>query len=151
MSQVAQQEPGVQCFKGAPEKGAPNGDLSEKTKDEARLSGGGGPKLLCKLCRAPITTRGDAIEVEGKHEHTFFNPAGVLYEIGCFGVAPGCRISGQPTTEFAWFKGHTWQYSSCSSCGCHMGWYFSAGTLVGFHGLITNRLIEEVDSESPQP
>ncbi len=124
--------------------------VDDETKDEPRIGGGSGPKLLCKLCRGPITTRSDAVNVEGKHEHTFFNPSGILYEIGCFGLAPGCKVSGLPTEEFAWFKGFHWQYSSCRFCETHLGWYFTrSGAGAGFHGLILNRLVELDQPKDP--
>lgn len=139
------QEPGPASwfFKGR-ESGDEPGDAPGHGV-EAAVDGGGGPgrALVCRFCHGPITSRRDAIEVEGHHQHTFFNPAGILFEIGCFGAAPGCLVSGQPTEEFAWFAGYRWQYSSCRFCGAHMGWYFSAGAGPAFHGLIVARLVEE--------
>ncbi|GAB4335496.1 MAG: hypothetical protein Kow0089_05240 [Desulfobulbaceae bacterium] len=87
-----------------------------------------------------ITTAGQAVSRNERHEHTFFNPAGIIYEIRCFAAAPGCRVHGRPTGEFTWFPGYTWQYALCATCGDHLGWYFSSGES-GFFGLISPKLI----------
>lgn len=97
--------------------------------------------LLCLICSAPITTAAQRIEKRGKHLHTFFNPAGIVYEIGCFQEAPGCLVYGPGSTEFAWFAGHSWRIVYCSECLEHLGWIFS-GAEGSFFGLIVNRLRE---------
>jgi hypothetical protein len=89
-----------------------------------------------------VTSRDDAVEVAGKHRHTFFNPAGILFEIGCFGAASGCANEGTPTTEFSWFPGYAWRYSFCLACGAHLGWQFVSGDGPTFWGLVLSRLIE---------
>ncbi len=96
--------------------------------------------LLCHHCRKIITSQDQAIEIEGEHLHTFFNPAGIIYELRCFNKAPGCLIYGEPTTEFTWFKAHTWQFCLCRGCLTHLGWFFQS-TANSFHGLIKNNLI----------
>ena len=129
------------CFKeSGPEPGYAPGHGVEEVLDADH---GRGRRLACRFCLGPVTSRGDAIDVEGHHLHTFFNPAGLLFEIGCFGAAQGCVVSGQPTEEFAWFAGYRWQYSSCRSCDAHLGWFFSAGARPSFHGLVVARLVEE--------
>ena len=97
--------------------------------------------LLCAHCSAPVTSRDQAIEINGRHEHAFFNPAGIAYEIRCFRRAPGCLIQGDPTNEFTWFAGYRWQFSLCSTCLTHLGWFFSSLERPPFYGLISNRLI----------
>jgi len=88
-----------------------------------------------------ITTSKAAFEIEGKHRHTFFNPHGIVYEIGCFSRAPGCTVSGRPTTDFSWFSGFAWRYAHCSGCRQHLGWQFiSSGR--DFFGLVTSKLTE---------
>jgi len=96
--------------------------------------------VLCRQCRAEITSQRHAIDVAGSHDHTFFNPAGIIFEIGCFGRADGCRVVGPPTTEFSWFAGHAWSYALCAGCKCHLGWFFQ-GSGAGFFGLINKKLI----------
>jgi hypothetical protein len=97
--------------------------------------------LLCKKCSAGIAKEIDRIGREGKHLHTFFNPAGVVYEIGCFRQASGCYIGGPRSNEFPWFAGYSWQISFCASCSEHLGWFFSSSEDT-FFGLIVNRLRE---------
>ncbi len=95
--------------------------------------------LVCRRCRAVITSRDQAIVVNDAHFHAFFNPAGIVYEIRCFRRAPGCFIHGRPTTEFTWFNGYSWQFCLCSTCLTHLGWFFSAAGF-SFYGLIGTRL-----------
>jgi hypothetical protein len=98
--------------------------------------------LLCRACGFTVTSSEQAVEVEGSHEHTFFNPAGFIFEIVCFADAPGCLILGEATTYFAWFKGHSWRYAVCDSCHTHLGWSFRSEPGDYFFGLIRNRLVE---------
>ena len=99
-----------------------------------------GKPLVCSNCRAPITDTGQAVEKNGSHEHAFFNPAGIAFEIRCFRRAPGCLVQGEPTTEFSWFAGYSWQYGICAQCDAHLGWFFISDT-DSFFGLMTNRVI----------
>jgi len=107
-------------------------------KQESKEKGNG--QILCGFCLEPITAQHLRISVNGEHRHTFTNPAGIVFEIGCFSDAPGCRTMGVPTTEFTWFPGHSWNYAYCASCGTHLGWYFTSGEGGGFFGLILARL-----------
>ena len=129
-----------QCYKkstGEDPDEQPSPDDQEQTEfKEERV-------ILCRKCKHHITSQHLATEVEGKHRHTFFNPAGVLFEIGCFSDAPGCLDTGAPTTEFAWFKGCSWQFSFCAVCQSQLGWQFLPEEGGSFHGLILNRLTEE--------
>jgi len=96
---------------------------------------------LCALCRRKITSEDQALEVNGLHRHTFFNPAGLVFEIGCFSDAQGCRPEGPPSTHFSWFAGTCWQIALCRGCDTHLGWLFQ-GTEERFYGLIINRLVK---------
>jgi hypothetical protein len=100
-----------------------------------------GAFLLCAGCRNPITPRQAAISVNGAHQHTFANPYGLVFTIGCFRQAPGCGAAGQATAEFSWFAGYSWQVAVCAACLAHLGWRFSADGSV-FYGLILDRLVE---------
>jgi hypothetical protein len=136
----------IECFRKSPSEGLKDVERDDETDVELGEGGGSGRRLACKLCHSVITRRGDAIDKDGKHQHTFFNPSGILFDVGCFARAPGCSISGTPTSEFSWFKGFLWQYSSCSVCNAHLGWFFSGGG-PSFYGLIVNRLIEVEEAE----
>jgi len=107
----------------------------------AQEGDGDGRVLACAGCLQPITTADARIEVGGAHEHTFANPAGFQYHIGCFARATGCATVGEPSADWSWFAGHTWQVEHCSACREHLGWLFRAeGHL--FHGFVLDRLVE---------
>jgi hypothetical protein len=97
--------------------------------------------LLCKACTAPITSRQQAVSIKGHHEHAFFNPAGIAFEIRCFQQAVGCLVQAEPCTEFSWFSGYCWQYAICSNCLTHLGWFFTGKGKDAFFALIGNRII----------
>jgi hypothetical protein len=96
---------------------------------------------ICRFCGRVIALPADTIAVDGSHRHTFTNPAGVIYEIGCFSSARGCRVTGGPTLEFTWFSGYSWSFALCSGCGNHMGWYYQKEGS-GFYGLVAAYLAE---------
>jgi hypothetical protein len=106
-----------------------------------------GRVLACARCRRPVTTTADRIEVAGGHAHSFANPHGFRYHIGCFAQASGCRTAGPPSTYWTWFPPYAWQVEHCGSCGEHLGWLFRADEH-RFHGLILDRLVE-VDEDRP--
>src|SRR4030043_289297 len=90
--------------------------------------------LLCQQCHQIITSISEMIEVSGCHQHTFANPEGLLFEIGCFRKAIGCWYIGPATEEFTWFKGFQWKVAVCSRCLIHLGWLYYGNE--SFHGLI---------------
>jgi hypothetical protein len=96
--------------------------------------------IVCRQCNQAITRPADRIVKDGSHRHTYANPHGIVYDIGCFGSAVGCGYSGSPTFEFTWFKGYQWRIAVCSACLTHLGWLFSASGGDQFHGLILDRL-----------
>jgi hypothetical protein len=99
-------------------------------------------KILCKVCQHPITSHKKKIEIQGIHQHVFCNPAGFLYEIGCFSSADGCVNKGSPILEHTWFPGYFWRYALCSNCFFHLGWFFQSKN-DSFYGLILENLEEE--------
>ncbi|MBF0583048.1 MAG: hypothetical protein HQL80_02295 [Magnetococcales bacterium] len=92
--------------------------------------------LCCAACQHKITREHDKVSVQGKGEYTFFNPAGILFHIGCFREATGCVAWGVPSTTFSWFPGFAWQIACCSACGTHLGWLFTQGMETYFFGLV---------------
>ncbi len=97
--------------------------------------------LLCASCQAPITWVAARTEVNGDHLHSFFNPHGIIFHIGCFSEAPGCAPASLASSEFTWFPGFSWRVAHCGRCNEHLGWSFQ-GELNHFHGLILDRLLE---------
>jgi hypothetical protein len=88
-----------------------------------------------------ITSTRERTEVGGAHEHTFANPYGIVYVIGCFARAPGCGFEGPPSAFFSWFPGYDWRMAVCRGCFAHLGWSF--GEAPDFYGLILERLTDE--------
>ena len=98
---------------------------------------------ICIYCSNLITSPSDVIEVDGSHHHTFINPAGISFHIGCFKTAQGCRTWGEPTREFTWFPGFSWSMAVCSHCYTHMGWLYQSGAS-SFYGLILENITENM-------
>ena len=120
---------------------SPEGALRSSEKDVP--TGDEGRLLLCVLCGHGVTTASARTARGGRQAHTFTNPHGFVFHIGCFATAPGCRATGEPTTEFTWFPGFAWQIAVCGGCGEHLGWLFrSASAEEAFSGLILDRLVE---------
>ena len=112
-------------------------------KEKPETSGDAGTTdddaLRCTVCEHRITERAFRIAMSGAHEHTFVNPGGFQYRIGCFAAAPGCVHTGPTEEAFSWFPGWKWQVAACASCRSHVGWiYRLAGQQ--FHGLILDKL-----------
>lgn len=108
----------------------------EESEDEKERH----PLLVCRLCGHGVAKEKDQISVAGTHRHTFFNPAGIVYELGCFREAAGCVLVGSRSPEFSWFAGCLWQVALCRGCGNHLGWHF-LGDGQSFFGLILAELI----------
>ena len=100
------------------------------------------PDLCCANCLHPITSRASGVEISGKHSHTCFNPDGVVFQIGCFGGAPGCMVRGRPTVDFSWFPGYQWNFAHCTNCFTQLGWYFQQAVARPFFGLERNKLVQ---------
>jgi len=98
-----------------------------------------GDPLLCRRCGQQITSDTQRISVDSAHEHTFANPEGILFHIGCFGHVQSCQFSGEPTAQWSWFKGYQWRVTYCAECNLHLGWRFSSGDHI-FHGLVLQNL-----------
>lgn len=95
--------------------------------------------LHCAECGHQITHTKHARKKGGQFQHTCVNPAGVLYQIGCFAEADGCREIGPESDDFSWFDGYTWQVTACADCQTHLGWRFWSPD-DSFYGLILKKL-----------
>ena len=98
--------------------------------------------IVCRQCRHAITRNEERFSIQGAHRHTFANPHGIVFEIGCFRNAKGCGYAGVASDDFSWFAGYSWRVCFCTMCLTHLGWIFSLKGGHIFHGLILDRLIE---------
>jgi len=131
------------CLLRIPAKGPDGGtETSVVEKQREAQSPAEEAYILCRQCRQPITRPAERIDVQGAHRHTFANPHGLVFEIGCFKDAVGCGYAGTATDEFTWFAGYRWRVCFCAACLTHLGWIFSSAGGSAFHGLILDRLIE---------
>ena len=96
--------------------------------------------ITCKACDHKITTLENMAFIDDQSHHYFTNPSGIQFEIICFDIADGCTVSGKATDYFTWFPGYLWQFSYCSNCGDHLGWYYSHSENQAFFGLIAEKL-----------
>ncbi len=118
-------------------------DLDEWLQKQ-KAHGTPGRPIRCARCAQLVSTADQRFDQAGAHTHRFENPAGMVFEIGCFRSAPGCRSVGQATLEWTWFSGHAWSMALCVQCASHLGWaYGPGGTGDAFFGLILDRLVEE--------
>lgn len=108
-------------------------DQDEEEHEEHRV-------LLCRACSHTITSEKRSIEMNGSHRHTFFNPAGIVFELGCFSEASGVAMFGETSSDFSWFAGYVWRVAVCARCGNHLGWQFSGART--FYGLILKNLAQ---------
>ncbi len=98
-------------------------------------------RLICKTCSCHITSAEHRTVIDQSHRHTFFNPSGAVFEIGCFRQAYSCNPVGRPSSEFSWFASMVWTPVVCSECLSHLGWVFE-GNSRRFYGLILKQLVE---------
>lgn len=130
----------IQCLRADNRQGSSQvGRPIEKEEGQEEIS----PveAIYCKVCGRAVTGRDQKIAVNGSHTHTFFNPAGIVYELGCFTTAPGCHSAGEATSEFTWFAGYVWRFALCRQCNSHLGWFFETAES-SFFGLILTNLTE---------
>ncbi len=95
--------------------------------------------VTCAACGHALTPRQARIEVEVRHAHTYVNPAGDEFTIGCFASASGATGVGEESTFWTWFRGFAWRIAACGGCGAHVGWSFRREASV-FWGLILDRV-----------
>lgn len=127
----------IHCFRVGREEDPGRPVTDEENKEDSEPV----EAIFCKTCGLTVTSRDQKIGVQGSHRHTFFNPAGIVFELGCFRQAPGCFVAGEPTSEFTWFAGHIWSFALCRGCKSHLGWFFERGETT-FYGLVLANLRE---------
>jgi len=130
---------------------APDDKGGEKTtilskNDPEETIDGDGRGLLCRKCRWFVTSENEQIAVQGSHRHTFANPHGIVFEIGCFRSASGCGSSGPLTAEWSWFKDFSWLMAHCRRCMVHLGWQYVSPAGETFFGLIMDQLVWEKEN-----
>lgn len=101
---------------------SPIAKVMESCQDDIGMATEGG--IRCKVCDNLITLPEELVTPNNRFVHTFNNPAGHIFEVQCFAVAPGAKHSGTPSDYFSWFPGYHWQYAYCRKCNTHLGWYF---------------------------
>ncbi|RJP76740.1 MAG: hypothetical protein C4522_16860 [Desulfobacteraceae bacterium] len=113
--------------------------LADENKEKSPLTS---ELIVCRQCYHIITRPEEKIQVNGSHQHTFANPSGLIFEIGCFQNAEGCGYTGQATKEYSWFNGYAWRIAVCGKCLTQLGWLFSTSMgITRFNGLILENLI----------
>lgn len=111
--------------------------LEEEQADEPK-----GKRLYCAACREPVCTEQDQVSQLGAFRHTFINPFGNEFEIGCFQRAK-CSVTGTPSKELTWFPGYAWRIAACEACFTHLGWEYSDPEGDVFYGLILGNLCDQ--------
>ena len=118
---------------------SPDGHVQDEIEEEAEKE----KYICCRQCHSVITNQNEIIQVQGTHRHTFANPHGIVFGIGCFLTAPGCGCAGSASSEFSWFKGFNWRIAVCLICFTHLGWLFSSTGNTSFYGLILDHLADK--------
>jgi len=132
----------VHFFRVPADKPDKEGEITTAEKEAAARSPEEEEYIICRQCRQAITRPVERISIQGSHQHTFANPHGLVFEIGCFKDVTGCGYAGAATDEFSWFAGYSWRICFCSMCLTHLGWIFSSPVSDIFHALILDRIIQ---------
>lgn len=130
------------CLRDPEDQSDTESDLAVLEKEAGEPEPEEAEYIICRQCRQAITRPDDRIAMQGSHRHTFANPHGIVFDIGCFKDVIGCGYAGAASDEFTWFAGYSWRVCYCAMCLTHLGWVFSSKSGGKFHGLILERLIE---------
>ena len=133
---------GVYCFRDPRDQPGTEGETAILEKEIEEPTPEEEEYILCRQCRQAITRPDDRLSIQGSHRHTFANPHGIVFDIGCFRSVIGCGYAGAASDEFTWFAGYKWRVCYCTMCLTHLGWIFSSKAGDTFHGLIMDKLIE---------
>lgn len=108
-------------------------------------------RIACAACDVEVTQAIMRIAVGGRHRHYFPAGNGVEEEVGCFSLAPGCRVIGHFKLDFSGEDDGLWQTAFCATCGAHLGWYYLSSKGLGFFTLILDRLKAQPESPENDP
>lgn len=111
--------------------------IERKTETTDKIDDDG--NFFCSHCNNLITSQNYQIKMNDSHKHTFPNPHGIVFEIGCFKEAMGCTAMKESFYEFSWFSGYNWRIAVCNSCLNHLGWLFCSDSY-SFFGLILEKI-----------
>ncbi|PKN34845.1 MAG: hypothetical protein CVU61_05630 [Deltaproteobacteria bacterium HGW-Deltaproteobacteria-19] len=136
---------GQRIFQFLKESGEDEADVRLLSREEEEDQEERQDPLRCKACGNEITEADFGIHRHGRFEHTFDNPAGYTFRLGCFSKAWNCILHGVPTHAFTWFPGFRWRFCSCGRCGLHLGWHYDSGA-ESFFGLILDNLVRQSQS-----
>ena len=113
-----------------------------EVEHEKKIKNNEASSILCRSCNNVITDKSSKIQIDGSFAHTFANPHGIIFRIGCFNSAPGVIFSKQESGQFSWFSDFVWSVCACSFCATHLGWRFRKEEKV-FFGLVLATLVEK--------
>lgn len=97
--------------------------------------------IVCKLCRHRLADADLMHNINGKIEHEFTNPFGIVHRFRSYNDAPGCKIQGSREAADTWFLGYTWRICTCGKCDTFLGWLFEAND--SFFGLLISKITQE--------
>jgi hypothetical protein len=126
-------------LKKGDEGGGLDGDVEDLIEEESDSEDEREEAILCAQCESEVTNRRHKTSIQGGFEHSCANPAGIVYQIGCFEEASGVGATGEESSDFTWFQGYTWQVVVCRECRTHLGWRYRSSNHV-FFGLVLPRL-----------
>lgn len=132
----------IQCLREPADQSDAEGDIAVLEEEAEEPESEEKEYIICRQCRQAITRPDDRIAMQGSHRHTFANPHGIVFDIGCFKNVIGCGYAGAASDEFTWFAGYSWRVCYCAMCLTHLGWIFRSNSGNVFHGLILDKLIE---------
>jgi hypothetical protein len=115
--------------------------IEELLEDTERRDADRKVGLCCRTCGHRISSDSKRIAVAGRHEHSFTNPLGLVYRVGCFAAAAGCTSTGPGTLVDTWFAGFAWRVCHCEQCAVHLGWSYCGGAGKEFYGLILDHIV----------
>jgi len=137
----------ARCLRpGGKHSGKPDDGSDVDRADEPADADAPEAVVRCAACGHELTRLAERIAVDGRHEHVFTNPHGIVFHVLCFRNVPGCASIGEASEEWTWFSGYAWRVAVCRSCTTHVGWSYAGGDS-GFFGLIAPRVVVGPETE----